>query len=46
MQGWRCEGRKPFGAKPGDAEVVAYILELRRKPKGGERLSFQAIPIA
>jgi DNA invertase Pin-like site-specific DNA recombinase len=39
----RCEGRKPFGTKPGEAEVVAYILKLRRKPKGGERLSFQAI---
>jgi DNA invertase Pin-like site-specific DNA recombinase len=39
----RCEGRKPFGAKPGEAEVVAYIVKLRRKPKGGERLSFQAI---
>ena len=39
----RCEGRKPFGAKPGEAEVVDYITKLRRKPKGGERLSFQAI---
>ena len=37
------EGRKPFGAKPGEAEVVAYIVKLRRKPKGGERLSFAAI---
>ena len=26
----RCEGRKPFGAKPGEAEVVAYIAKLRR----------------
>ena len=39
----RCEGRKPFGTKPGEAEVVAYIVKLRRKPKGGERLSFAAI---
>jgi DNA invertase Pin-like site-specific DNA recombinase len=39
----RCEGRKPFGARPGEAEVVERILKLRRKPKGGERLSFQAI---
>ena len=39
----RCEGRKPFGAKPGEAGVVAYIAKLRRKPKGGERLSFCAI---
>jgi DNA invertase Pin-like site-specific DNA recombinase len=39
----RCEGRKPYGSKPGEAEVVAYIAKLRRKPKGGERLSFAAI---
>ena len=39
----RCEGRKPYGAKPGEAEVVAYIAKLRRKPKGGERLSFASI---
>ena len=39
----RCEGRKPFGEKTGETEVVAYIAKLRRKPKGGERLSFAAI---
>jgi DNA invertase Pin-like site-specific DNA recombinase len=39
----RCEGREPFGTKPGEAETVARILKLRRKPKGGERLSFAAI---
>lgn len=39
----RCEGRKPFGARQGEADVVARIFQLRRKPKGGERLSFQAI---
>jgi DNA invertase Pin-like site-specific DNA recombinase len=39
----RCEGRKPYGAMPGESEVGAYILKLRRKPKGGERLSFAAI---
>lgn len=39
----RCEGRKPYGSKPGEAAAVEYILKLRRKPKGGERLSFQAI---
>lgn len=27
----------------GEAEVVTYIAKLRRKPKGGERLSFAAI---
>jgi DNA invertase Pin-like site-specific DNA recombinase len=39
----RCEGRKPFGTRSGEAEVVERILKLRRKPRGGERLSFQAI---
>ena len=39
----RCEGRKPYGAKPGEDEVVAHIRKLRRKSKGGERLSFAAI---
>lgn len=39
----RCEGRKPFGDKPGEAEVVAYIAKLRRKSKGGARLSFAAV---
>ena len=39
----RCEGRKPFGTRPGEAEVVVLIQKLRRKPRGGERLSFAAI---
>ena len=39
----RCEGRKPYGTKPGETGTVAYIAKLRRKPKGGERLSFAAI---
>ena len=39
----RCEGRKPFGTRPGEADVVAMIQKLRRKPRGGERLSFAAI---
>jgi DNA invertase Pin-like site-specific DNA recombinase len=39
----RCEGRKPYGSKAGEAEVVAYIRKLRRKPKGGDRLSFAGI---
>lgn len=39
----RCEGRKPFCTRPGEAEVVERILKLRRKPRGGERLSFAAI---
>jgi DNA invertase Pin-like site-specific DNA recombinase len=39
----RCEGRKPFGARPGEAETVQLIHRLRRKPRGSERLSFAAI---
>jgi site-specific DNA recombinase len=39
----RCEGRKPYGTRPGEAEVVAVIHKLRRKPRGGERLSFKTI---
>lgn len=39
----RCEGRKPYGSRPGEAEVVARIGKLRRKPRGGDRLSFAAI---
>jgi len=39
----RCEGRKPYGTRPGEADVVALIHKLRRKPRGGERLSFAAI---
>ena len=39
----RCEGRKPHGTRPGEADVVAVIQKLRRKPRGGERLSFAAI---
>jgi hypothetical protein len=36
----RCEGRKPYGSRPGEADVVDYIRKLRLKPKGGERSSF------
>jgi DNA invertase Pin-like site-specific DNA recombinase len=39
----RCEGRKPFGTRPGEAATTALIHTLRRKPKGRERLSFAAI---
>lgn len=39
----RCEGRKPYGARPGEAEVVELIQKLRRKPRGGERMSFAVI---
>jgi DNA invertase Pin-like site-specific DNA recombinase len=39
----RCEGRKPYGTKPGEAEVLALMHRLRRKPRGGNRLSYDAI---
>jgi DNA invertase Pin-like site-specific DNA recombinase len=38
----RCEERKPYGARPGEAAVVILIHKLRRKPRNGERLSFAA----
>ena len=39
----RCEGRKPFGANPGEAETLELIRRLRRKPRGGDRLSVAEI---
>lgn len=39
----RCEGRKPYGTRAGETEVVELIYKLRRKPRNGERLSFAAI---
>ncbi|HDZ69271.1 MAG TPA: hypothetical protein ENH43_02505 [Phycisphaerales bacterium] len=34
----RCEGRKPFGFYPGEAETLQRIKQLCRKPRGGKRL--------
>jgi DNA invertase Pin-like site-specific DNA recombinase len=39
----RCEGRKPFGSRPAEGAALERIRHLRRKPKGGERLSVAAI---
>lgn len=39
----RCEGRKPFGYREGEAATLERMNELRRKPKGKPRLSFAAI---
>jgi hypothetical protein len=39
----RCEGRKPFGAHPGELAVLHRIRQLHRKPRGQERLSYGAI---
>jgi len=39
----RCEGRKPFGYYPGEAETLTRIKSLYRKVKGKKRRSFAAI---
>lgn len=39
----RCEGRKPFGEREGEEEILKLIRSLRRKPKGGKRMSFANI---
>ena len=39
----RCEGRKPFGTRPGEAAVIGRMRELRRKPRRQPRLSIAAI---
>ena len=36
----RCDGAMPFGELDGEAETVKRIQQLRRKPRGGRRLSF------
>ncbi len=39
----RCESRKPYGAPDGEAAILDVIRSLRRKPKGGKRMTFSAI---
>ena len=39
----RCEGRKPYGTRPGEAKAVERIFQLRRKPRKGKRLSLAKI---
>ncbi len=39
----RCEGRKPFGERDGEAAILELIRSLRRKPNGGKRLAFSVI---
>jgi DNA invertase Pin-like site-specific DNA recombinase len=41
-----CEGRKPFGTRPGEAATLERIHALRRKPKGQPRASLAAIAAA
>lgn len=42
-RGGRIEGRKPFGTRPGETEILKRIRALRRKRKGTGRMSFQRI---
>jgi DNA invertase Pin-like site-specific DNA recombinase len=42
----RCEGRKPFGDRPGEAEVIERMRAMRRKPKGKDRMSYAEIAAA
>lgn len=42
----RCEGIKPFGELPGEAEIADRIFALRRKDADGQRLSTQKIAAA
>ena len=39
----RCEGVKPFGAFDGEGKVIRRIRELRKKPRGRRRQSYQQI---
>ena len=39
----RCEGRKPYGTRPGESEVIARIAILRRKTRKSVRLSFARV---
>lgn len=42
-RGARCEGRKPYGSRPGEAVVIDRIRELHRKPHNGARRSLGEI---
>jgi len=39
----RCEGRKPYGYHPAEQAIIAKMKALRRKPRGGRRLSFAKV---
>ena len=39
----RCEGRKPFGDREGEAEVIALMKSLRRKRPNQKRMSYDKI---
>lgn len=39
----RCEGRKPYGDRPGESAIVDRIVALRRKPRRREPASYARI---
>ena len=39
----RCEGRKPFGEREGEAETLALMRQLHRKPPKQPRRTYEAI---
>ena len=39
----KCEGNKPYGFYPGEAEILERIKQLNRKPQGEKRLGPGAI---
>ena len=39
----RCEGRKPYGNRPGEQEVFDRIIALRKSKRGQRRMSFNKI---
>lgn len=41
--GNRCEGRKPYGFNPQERVILSRMKKLRRKPRGGTRLSYGVI---
>jgi DNA invertase Pin-like site-specific DNA recombinase len=46
----RCEGRKPYGARPGEAKVIARMKELRKQgcslSKIAEAINREARPVS
>jgi DNA invertase Pin-like site-specific DNA recombinase len=45
-QGERCEGRKPYGQKEGEDNVIERIRALRRKPRGGNKKTWEEVAAA
>jgi DNA invertase Pin-like site-specific DNA recombinase len=39
----RCEGRKPYGDRPGEPEIVAHVLALRRTRPTGKAMTYAAV---